>query len=161
MSDEQTPELAHTDRAGHVHMTPIDQKAVTARRAVARAKVTMLEPTTQALEAGAIAKGEVLATARIAAIAAAKRTSELIPLCHSVQMTRMTVDIAIEPGVVWLTATAEALDRTGVEMEAMVAASAGALTLYDMLKAIDRGITFEVALLEKRGGKSGLWSRNT
>src|SRR5262249_23009623 len=124
------------------------------------ARVHMSEETFVRLASGDTPKGDVLATARIAGIQAAKRTSELIPLCHGIQLTRVEVSIELEGGVAIVDASAEARDRTGVEMEAMVAASTAALTLYDMLKAIDRAITFDVCLVEKTGGKSGTWQRD-
>lgn len=151
--------LTHLDAEGHAHMVDVGAKDVTSRRATARAHVRMSEATYRALEAGATPKGDVLAAARIAGIQASKLTPQLIPLCHAVHLTRVEVAIRLEAGVVVVDATAETRDRTGVEMEAMVAASAAALTLYDMLKAADRGMSFEVALLEKSGGRSGHWTR--
>lgn len=156
--------LTHVDASGEARMVGVGGKPETARRAVAEARVRMLPGTLSRLRAGDAPKGDVLATARLAGIMAAKRTSELIPLCHAVALTRVAV--AIELGkegedFVRVEATAEALDRTGVEMEAMVAASVAALTLYDMLKAVDRGMTIEaVCLLEKSGGRSGRYARN-
>ena len=151
--------LTHLTDAGEAHMVDVGDKTVTARRATARARVTMARETFLALERGDTKKGDVLATARIAGIQAAKRTSELIPLCHAIALTKVTVDILLVDDGVTIDATAEARDRTGVEMEALVAASTAALTVYDMLKAIDRAMTFEVSLLAKTGGKSGDWKR--
>jgi cyclic pyranopterin phosphate synthase len=151
--------LTHLTRDGHAHMVDVGEKSVTARRALARARVRMAHETFLRLAAGDAPKGDVLAAARIAGIQAAKLTPNLIPLCHAVQLTKVEIDIRLEGGVAVVDATAEARDRTGVEMEAMVAASTAALTLYDMLKGIDRGITFDVALVEKAGGKTGLWQR--
>jgi cyclic pyranopterin phosphate synthase len=151
--------LSHLTREGDAHMVDVAEKDVTARRARARARVEMGSETFAQLSAGETKKGDVLAAARIAGIQAAKRTSELIPLCHLVHLTRVEVSIVLEGGVAIVEAVAEALDRTGVEMEAMVAASTAALTVYDMLKSIDRAITFDVCLVEKRGGKSGTWHR--
>lgn len=151
--------LTHLTREGHAHMVDVGEKATTARRAVARAVVRMAPETFARLSAGDTKKGDVLAAARIAGIQAAKRTSELIPLCHAVALTRVSVDVRLEGGGAVVDASAEARDRTGVEMEAMVAASTAALTLYDMLKAIDRAIAFEVSLLEKTGGKTGTFRR--
>lgn len=150
--------LTHLDAKGQARMVDVGGKDVTARKAVARARVRMAKATSDRLASGDTPKGDVLATARIAAIQAAKRTSELIPLCHAIALTKVTVEIALARGEALVTATAEARDRTGVEMEALVAASTAALTLYDMLKAIDRGITFEVGLLAKEGGKTGTWT---
>ncbi len=151
--------LTHLDAKGHAHMVDVGAKATTSRVARAVAVVRMAEATLARLRSGDTPKGDVLATVRLAAIQAAKRTPELIPLCHAVALTRVAVEIDIGTREVRITATAEARDRTGVEMEAMTAASVGALTLYDMLKAIDRGISFEVWLEEKRGGKSGVYRR--
>ena len=151
--------LTHLTGEGHAHMVDVGEKAVTARRAVARARVRMKEETFVALASGTTPKGDVLAAARIAGIQAAKLTPNLIPLCHAIALTRVEVNIRLDGGIAIVDAVAEARDRTGVEMEAMVAASTAALTLYDMLKAIDKGITYDVALVEKSGGKSGPWSR--
>ena len=151
--------LTHLTEDGHAHMVDVGAKDVTARRAIARARVRMSHETFLRLAAGDTPKGDVLAAARIAGIQAAKRTSELIPLCHMINLTRVEVTITLESDVAIVDATAEARDRTGVEMEAMVAASTAALTLYDMLKAVDRGMSFDVCLVEKTGGKSGTWTR--
>jgi len=140
-------------------MVDVTEKAVTEREATAEARVRMLPHTLQMIVDGEHPKGDVFAVARIAGIQAAKRTSELIPLCHAVHLTKVEVNIVLDGGIAVIDAIAEARDRTGVEMEAMVAASTAALTLYDMLKAIDRGISFDVALVEKAGGKSGHWQR--
>ena len=152
--------LSHLTREGHAHMVDVGAKDVTARRAVARARVRMSPETFLRLATGETPKGDVLAAARIAGIQAAKRTSELIPLCHMINLTRVEVTITLDGGVAIVDASAEARDRTGVEMEAMVAASTAALTLYDMLKAVDRGMSFDVCLVEKTGGKSGTWTRD-
>ncbi len=161
-SDPKDDELTHLNPAGEAHMVDVGAKDVTSRRATAEARVSMRPATLTRLTRGETPKGDVLAAARIAGIQAAKRTSELIPLCHAIALTR--VEIAIElveaDRQAVVRATAEARDRTGVEMEAMVAASVAALTLYDMLKAIDRGITYTVALVEKSGGKTGEWRRD-
>lgn len=159
MGSERKDELTHLDAEGHAHMVDVGDKEVTARVAVARARMRMAKTTFDRLCSGDTPKGDVLATARIAGIQAAKRTHELIPLCHALALTKVTVDIHLRAGIALVEARAEARDRTGVEMEALVAASTAALTLYDMLKAIDRGITYDVALVEKSGGKSGMWSR--
>ncbi len=154
------PISTHLDAKGEVHMVDVGGKDVTARVAVARAEVRMMPETLARLRAGATPKGDVLATARVAAIQAAKRTSDLIPLCHAIALTRVDVDIHAGERVLTVDVRVEARDRTGVEMEAMVGASTGALTIYDMLKGIDRGMTFGVSLLEKSGGKSGTWTRS-
>ena len=143
-------------------MVDVGGKDTTAREAVAEACVRMAVATMAALRDGRTPKGDVLATARIAGIQAAKRTSELVPLCHAIPLDAVTVDIALDDDepLARITTRARTTARTGVEMEAMVAASVAALTLYDMLKAIDRGMEIEsVRLLEKRGGASGEWTR--
>jgi cyclic pyranopterin phosphate synthase len=154
------PVSTHVNRRGEVHMVDVGGKVRTLRRAVAQAKVTMLPETIARLQNGGSAKGDVLATARVAGIQAAKRTPELIPLCHAIALTRVEIDLTLEEGGVAIKASAEAEDRTGVEMEAMVAASTAALTVYDMLKGVDRGMRFHVELLEKSGGRSGTWTRS-
>jgi cyclic pyranopterin monophosphate synthase len=138
--------LTHVDARGAVHMVDVGEKSATHRIATAAAHVRMR-------------KGDVLATARIAGIQAAKRTSELIPLCHPLALTHASVELTPVRDGVAITARVETRGPTGVEMEALTAASVAALTIYDMLKAVDRGMTItDVALLEKRGGKSGTWS---
>ncbi len=149
--------LTHLTGEGHAHMVDVGEKDVTARRAHARAQVRMSRETFVELVSGSAKKGDVLAAMRIAGIQGAKRTSELIPLCHIVNLTRVEIDVKLDGGIATIDATAEARDRTGVEMEAMVAATTAALTLYDMLKSVDRGISFDVALIHKSGGKSGIW----
>ncbi len=141
-------------------MVDVGDKPPTPRRAVATAFLRMEAATAKALAQGATPKGDVLATARIAGIMAAKRTPDLIPLCHAIALTRVAVNLHVNDDGVSIEAVAEARDRTGVEMEAMTAASVAALTLYDMLKGIDRGMTIEsVRLDEKSGGRSGHWLR--
>lgn len=143
-------------------MVDVGAKGVTERRALARAAVRMEPSTMRALLDGATPKGDVLATARIAGIQAAKRTPELIPMCHQIALTGVTVSFEPDADGVRLhiEATAKAVDRTGVEMEALTAASVAALTVYDMLKAIDRAMVIEnVALHQKSGGKSGDYQR--
>lgn len=152
--------LTHLTRDGSAHMVDVGDKNVTARKATARARVRMSHETFLQLAAGDTPKGDVLAAARIAGIQASKLTPNLIPLCHTVHLTRVEVSISLRAGMAIVDAVAEARDRTGVEMEAMVAASTAALTLYDMLKAVDRGMSFDVFLVEKAGGKSGLWQRD-
>jgi cyclic pyranopterin phosphate synthase len=154
--------LTHLTAEGDAHMVDVAEKAPTLRRGVARAFLRMQPATLAALVEGRTPKGDVLAVARIAGIQAAKRTPELIPLCHAVHLTG--VEVALEtrqdPPGVEVTATAKAFDRTGVEMEALVAASTAALTLYDMLKAIDRGMTVtDLELVAKSGGRSGDFRR--
>jgi cyclic pyranopterin phosphate synthase len=157
----KSAKLSHLDAQGRARMVDVGNKDVTAREAVAEARVRMLPATLALLASGNTPKGDVLAVARIAGIQAAKRTPELIPLCHHVQLTGVSVELQLmAPDIVHITARARAADRTGVEMEALVAASTAALTLYDMLKAVDRGMLIEsVSLAEKRGGKSGIYKR--
>lgn len=143
-------------------MVDVGGKPATERRAVARALVRMSLATAHAVAAGDAPKGDVLGTARIAGIQAAKRTGELIPLCHPIGLDHVDVEGEVDPaaGVVTLTATASVTARTGVEMEAMTAAAVAALTVYDMVKGIERGVSVErVELLEKSGGRSGTWRR--
>ncbi|HEU4975319.1 MAG TPA: cyclic pyranopterin monophosphate synthase MoaC [Baekduia sp.] len=154
--------LTHLDADGAARMVDVGGKPVTERRAVARALVRMSPSTARAVAAGDAPKGDVLGTARIAGIQAAKRTGELIPLCHPIGLDHVDVEgsVDVEGGVVTLTATAAVTARTGVEMEAMTAAAVAALTVYDMVKGIERGVAVErVELLEKSGGRSGTWRR--
>ncbi len=155
-------DLTHVDAEGRARMVDVSAKPETLRRAVARAVVRMSPETAAAVRDGDAPKGAVLATARLAGIQAAKRTGELIPLCHPLPLDH--VDVASEldaaAGTVTLTAEARTLGRTGVEMEAMTAAAIAALTVYDMVKGIERGVALaEVVLLEKSGGRSGTWRR--
>jgi cyclic pyranopterin monophosphate synthase len=143
-------------------MVEIAGKPVTARTAIARAQLRMLPATLRVLRSGKAAKGDVLAVARVAGIQAAKRTPELIPLCHAIALTKSEIAFQFPKtgSVLTIEARVSALDRTGAEMEALTAAAVAALTVYDMLKAIDRGMTIEqVALHEKHGGKTGSWRR--
>ena len=142
-------------------MVGVGDKAETTRIAVATGSIRMLPATLDIIVRGTAKKGDVLGVARIAAIQAAKRTSELIPLCHPIAITRVAVEFHIDPdnAAVDCTATVECFGRTGVEMEALTAASVGLLTVYDMCKAVDRGMAIEnLRLLEKKGGKSGHWT---
>jgi cyclic pyranopterin phosphate synthase len=157
-------ELTHIDDEGRARMVDVGDKAVTDRRAVARATVKMAPATAAAVRDGDAPKGDVLGPARIAGIQAAKRTWELIPLCH--QLPLSSVDVAAEVdadgGIVTLTATARTRAQTGVEMEALTAASVAALTVYDMVKALEKGVEIsQVVLLEKSGGRSGDWRRES
>jgi cyclic pyranopterin phosphate synthase len=141
-------------------MVDVGDKDATRRRAVARARVTMQASTAEALAGGTVAKGDVLAVARIAGIQAAKRTSELIPLCHALMLSSVQVDLVVGPSWVDIEAVTETVDRTGVEMEALTACSVAALTVYDMCKAMDRSMQVEsLGLQEKSGGRSGEWRR--
>ncbi len=153
--------LTHLDASGAAHMVDVSDKAVTQRLALAEGRIVM-QPATLALAlSGTAKKGDVVATARLAGIMAAKRTADLIPLCHPLALTKVTVDIepdAALPGFL-VRALTKVSGQTGVEMEALTAVSIACLTLYDMLKAVDRGMRIEgVALVEKSGGKSGDWS---
>ncbi len=152
--------LTHLNERGEAHIVDIGGKAVTARRAVARARIEAQPATVEAIVGGTLKKGDALAVARIAGIMAAKKTSELIPLCHPIGLNKVEVEILVEDGQLMVLATAETDDRTGVEMEAMTAASIAALTLYDMAKGIDRAMRIStVELVEKSGGKSGDFRR--
>lgn len=151
------PLSTHLNEAGEVRMVDVGAKPATLRRARAEAEVRLAAATLERLRRGDTPKGDVLATVRLAGIQAAKRTDELIPLCHGLALTKVEVGIELGEATVTITATAEAFDRTGVEMEAMVAASVAALTLYDMLKGVDRAMSYSVRLLEKSGGRSGTW----
>ena len=152
--------LTHFDARGQAHMVDVAAKDETRRVAVARGRIRMLPATLKQIRSGMAKKGDVLGVARIAAIQAAKRTAELIPLCHPLALTRVDIEFAIDgkSSAVDCFATVETVGRTGVEMEALTAVSVGLLTVYDMCKAIDRGMRIErVQLLEKKGGKSGHW----
>ncbi|MBK5116629.1 MAG: cyclic pyranopterin monophosphate synthase MoaC [Thermoleophilia bacterium] len=156
-------ELTHLDADGTARMVDVGAKPETARRAVAEARLRMSPSTAAAVARGEGPKGDVLGPARIAGIAAAKRTGELIPLAHPLPLTYVDVsgEIRAEEGLVLLTAEARCIGRTGVEMEAMAAVSVAALTVYDMAKALERGIEIErVVLTHKSGGKSGDWNRD-
>jgi cyclic pyranopterin monophosphate synthase len=155
--------LTHLDEDGRARMVDVGAKPATARVAVARGVVRMSPRTAAAVAAGDAPKGDVVSTARLAAIQAAKRTDEWVPLAHTLPLDSVDVDIDVDPeaGAVILTTTARVTARTGVEMEAMVAAAAGALCVYDMVKGIERGVVIErVELLEKSGGRSGTWRRD-
>lgn len=159
---EGLPGLSHVDARGAVHMVGVGAKPESARRAVAAAEVRMSAASLALIDGAAAKKGDVLATARIAAVMASKRTAELIPLCHPVRVVATDVALTIDRGLpgVRIQVTVDAVDRTGVEMEAMVGASVAALTIYDMVKGVERGVEIGgVRLLEKSGGRSGLWRR--
>ena len=156
-------ELTHLDESGAARMVDVGAKAVTERVAVAGATVNMQAETLELLERGAHRKGDVLAVARIAGIQAAKKCSDLIPLCHPLMLNAVEVDFRTDPqiGCVYIEASCKVSGKTGVEMEALTAVSVAALTIYDMCKAVDRGMQItDVALLSKSGGKSGDWQRN-
>ena len=152
--------LTHFDPAGAAHMVDVADKDVTHRYARAIGRIAMLPATLERVRAGGAAKGDVLGVARIAAIQGAKRTSELVPLCHPIAITRVGVEFDVDraANAVRCTVEVETVGRTGVEMEALTAVQVGLLTIYDMCKAVDRGMVMgDVRLLEKRGGKSGDW----
>lgn len=156
--------LTHFDGRGQAHMVDVAEKGETHRIARAVGTVFMQPATLALIESGDARKGDVLGVARIAAIQAAKRTSDLIPLCHPIPLTRVGVEFSIDRARACITceATAETVGRTGVEMEALTAVSVGLLTIYDMCKAVDRGMTMTgIRLLEKEGGKSGHWKAET
>ncbi|WP_199554370.1 cyclic pyranopterin monophosphate synthase MoaC [Sandaracinobacteroides hominis] len=150
--------LTHLDEKGAARMVDVGDKAVTGRVAVAEGHIRIGEDALAAIAAGAAKKGDVLATARIAGIMAAKRTSDLIPLCHPLPLSAVSVELEIGAHGIACTATARTTGQTGVEMEALTAVSVALLTIYDMAKAMDRAMHIEgIRLLEKRGGKSGDW----
>jgi len=153
--------LTHLNARGEAHIVDIGDKAVTRRRAVAQARILAQPETVTTIMGGGLKKGDALAVARIAGIMAAKKTSDIIPLCHPIPLTKVSVEIEADgDSAILIQATAETTGQTGVEMEALVAASTAALTLYDMAKAIDRGMTItDLCLLEKSGGKSGDFTR--
>ena len=156
------PKLTHLDEAGHAHMVDVSDKAETSRMARATATVQLTQAAMDLLIEGSLKKGDALGVARVAGIMGAKKTSELIPLCHPLPITKVTVDLDPDQdsNQVLITATVKTKGQTGVEMEALTAAATAALTLYDMLKAVDKGIVISAILLdEKQGGKSGLWKR--
>jgi cyclic pyranopterin phosphate synthase len=155
-----TSPLTHFDEQGQAHMVDVSAKAATHRVAVARGSIRMQRATFELIAQGLAKKGDVIGVARIAAIQGAKRTPELIPLCHPIALTRVAAEFELDaalPGV-HCTVTAETVGATGVEMEALTAVQVGLLTVYDMCKAADRGMVIQdVRLLEKQGGKSGAW----
>ena len=152
--------LTHFDEAGAARMVDVGQKPETSRVAIASGSIAMQPATAKAVKAGKIGKGDVLGVARLAGIQAAKRTADLIPLCHPLRLTGVDVELRVVKSAVAIVATVRAFDRSGVEMEALAAVSAAALTVYDMCKAIDRGMVIsDIRLEEKRGGKSGTWQR--
>ncbi|MFN4019221.1 MAG: cyclic pyranopterin monophosphate synthase MoaC [Erythrobacter sp.] len=150
--------LTHLDSDGAAHMVDVGGKPATARRAVASGRITMSAAALEAIRAGNAPKGDVLSAARIAGIMAAKRTGELIPLCHPLALEAVSIEFAYEEGAIRATAAASLTGKTGVEMEAMTAASIALLTIYDMAKAIDKGMVIsDIRLIAKSGGTSGAW----
>ncbi|WIM90161.1 cyclic pyranopterin monophosphate synthase MoaC [Candidatus Mycobacterium wuenschmannii] len=153
-------ELSHIDERGAARMVDVTEKAATARVAVAAGSVRTAADVVGLISAGGLAKGDALATARIAGIQAAKRTSELIPLCHQLALTGVDVEFGVGATDIDITATVRSTDRTGVEMEALTAVSVAALTLYDMIKAVDPAARIDdIRVLRKDGGRHGSWTR--
>jgi len=151
--------LTHLDKDGSAHMVDVSAKAVTAREAIATGRIAMSEEAAAAIAQGLVKKGDVLAVARVAGIMAAKRTAELIPLCHPIPLSSVSIAFDLDDSSVTVTATAKTAGQTGVEMEALTAASVALLTVYDMAKALDKGMVIsDVRLLAKTGGKSGNWT---
>jgi cyclic pyranopterin monophosphate synthase len=160
MTSNSAPPLTHFDATGQAHMVDVGAKAETHRAARASGIIRMQSATRELIEAGTHKKGDVLGIARIAAIQGAKRCADLIPLAHPIPLTKVSVEFRVDgkQNTVHIHVTAETVGRTGVEMEALTAASVGLLTIYDMCKAVDRGMVIgDVRLLEKSGGKSGHW----
>lgn len=158
--DENSSALTHVNDRGQAHMIEVGSKDITSRQARARGRVICAPETVDVLKAGELRKGDALAVARIAGIAAAKRTSDLIPLCHPIAITGVDVDVEVCEDAVEITATVSTADRTGIEMEALTSVSVAALNIIDMVKGIDRGAHIgEVVLEYKSGGRSGTWQR--
>lgn len=155
-----TGPLSHLDERGAAHMVDVSAKAATKRIAVAAGVLRTTAQVVQLISAGGLPKGDALATARVAGIMAAKRTSDLVPLCHQLALTGVDVDFAIGEAQIDITASVHTTDRTGVEMEALTAVSVAALTLYDMIKAVDRAAVIDgIRVLSKDGGRTGAWER--
>ena len=155
--------LTHFDHKGDAHMVDVAAKDITHRRAIGRGQIIMQPQTLQLIQQGGHKKGDVLGVARIAGIMAAKRTAELIPLCHPLSLSHISIEFTTDEAehLITCTATVETDAKTGVEMEALTAVQLALLTIYDMCKAIDRGMTItDIGLVEKSGGKSGYWQRN-
>jgi cyclic pyranopterin monophosphate synthase len=160
-ASEPTDRLTHIDEHGAARMVDVGGKDATDRVATAQGRVVVAPETADLLRRGAAPKGDVLGVARVAAIMAAKRTPELIPLCHPLAISGVTVELEVEDAAVAIVATVRTTDRTGVEMEALTAVSVAALTVYDMIKAVDKGASItDVRVERKSGGKSGDWSRS-
>ena len=162
LEQEAARKLTHFDATGAAHMVDVGEKPETARVAIASGVVKMDIETAKLIDTGRVGKGDVLGVARLAGIQAAKRAADLIPLCHPLRLTGVEVELRVDGAAVEVVATVRAFDRSGVEMEALAAVSAAALTVYDMCKAVDRGMVIsDVRLEEKRGGKSGTWTRES
>jgi cyclic pyranopterin monophosphate synthase len=160
MSDSRS--LTHFDEAGRARMVDVGGKEVTARQAIATGRVNMDPDTVELIRTNRVKKGDPLAVAQVAGIMAAKRTHELVPMCHPLLLTRIDLALELDDTGVSIEATVETRGQTGVEMEALTAVSVAALTVYDMVKAVDRGMTItDIGLQAKSGGKSGAWTRET
>ena len=160
MSDKHPGDLTHFDASGRARMVDVGSKDETTRTAVATGRVEMQPETIQLVREGRAAKGDVLAVAQVAAIMGAKRTPDLIPMCHPLMLTGVNVEFELQDRAVLITARVSTRGRTGVEMEALTAVAAASLTIYDMLKAVDRGMVIaEIQLERKEGGRSGIWER--
>ena len=162
MPPKENTKLTHFNAEGQVHMVDVGDKAITARIAVARGQINMQADTLAKIKAGDHKKGDVLTISRVAAIMAAKKTAEIVPLCHPIMLTKVNVEFEIDDAhsAVICIATTHTIERTGIEMEALMAVNAGLLTIYDMCKAVDRGMEINgVHILRKAGGKSGDWER--
>ena len=154
------PTLSHVDKSGRVRMVDVGDKPETAREAVARGRITVSRPALRAIRAGQLKKGDPLQAARLAGIFAAKRTSDMIPLCHPLPISHVDVDIRPEKNGYRIESRVRTTARTGVEMEALAAVCVAALTMYDMLKAVDKTMVIsDICVVEKRGGRSGTWVR--
>ena len=161
MGSPQEPRLTHVDDSGAARMVDVSAKAVTAREAVASGRVLVSPEVVGLLRGEGVPKGDALGVARVAGIMAAKRTPDLVPLCHPLAISGVTVDLEVTDDAVGITATVRTSDRTGVEMEALTAVSVAALTVVDMVKAVDKAaVITDVRVESKRGGKSGDWSRD-
>jgi cyclic pyranopterin phosphate synthase len=157
---DSAPKLSHLDESGAAHMVDVTGKDATKRTAVAAGTLHTTPEVVHLIASGGLPKGDALATARVAGILAAKRTSDLIPLCHQLALTGVDVEFEVGDGTVGVTASVRSTDRTGVEMEALTAVSVAALTLYDMVKAVDPAARIDdIRVLRKEGGKTGLWTR--
>jgi cyclic pyranopterin phosphate synthase len=160
-STSQSAQLTHLNANGEAHMVDVSAKADTARTAIAQSQVHLTPAIVAAITDNSLPKGDLFATVRIAGIQAAKKCSDLIPLCHPLPLSKITVDIELQGESLVITALCKTTGKTGVEMEALTAASVAALTVYDMCKGLDKGMVIrETKLLEKTGGKSGDWSSN-
>lgn len=160
MADEQSRDLTHFDASGRARMVDVGSKDETIRIAIATGRVEMQPETVQLVREGKAAKGDVLAVAQVAAIMGAKRTPDLIPMCHPLMLSGVNVAFELQDRAVLITATVSTRGRTGVEMEALTAVATAGLTIYDMLKAVDRGMVIGAIQLErKEGGRSGTWER--